>query len=122
HVVLGRVGAEREVEDLDAVVVAEGDGPLDGGQDVGDVTGAVCTGDLDRDELGLGGDTLVRPVGGGAVAGDDPGHERAVAEVVGVRVGVVRAGEVDSADHPAGEVGHRGDAGVDEGHGDAVAV
>src|SRR5581483_5335759 len=63
---------------------------------------------------------LVLPVGRGAVAGDDPGHERAVAELV--VVGVVAPGEVDAADDPAGEVGHRRDAGVDEGHGDAGAV
>ena len=81
------------------------------------VGGAARPGDLDRNEVGPGGDPAVGPVGGVAVAGQDPGHEGAVAERVGV--GVAFVGEVDAALHPPGQVADLVDSGVDEGHGHA---
>src|SRR4051794_30619852 len=54
-----------------------------------------------------------------AVAGDDAGHVRAVAEVVDA---VALGGEVDAGGDAPGEVRRRRDAGVDRRHGDAVAL
>ena len=55
---LGAVGAVGEVEDPDveAGVVAVGDDPVDGRDDLGDIDGAVAVGDLDAEQVGVGGD------------------------------------------------------------------
>src|SRR5512132_1387335 len=128
--VLGRVGAEAEVEHPDVVALLEGDHPLDGGQDVADVGGAVGPGDLHRQDPGAWRDALPLTAGAGAVAGDQPGDEGAVPVAV-VAVELARqvlaggglAGEVVAdLDQPAGQVGQvGGDAGVEHGHGDAAA-
>ena len=81
------------------------------------VGGPALPGDLDRHEVGVGGDPPVAAGGGGAVAGEDPGHEGPVTE--GVAVGVALVGEVDAVLHPAGQVADLVDPGVDEGHGHA---
>ena len=128
-VLLG-VGAEAEVEDPDVVPVLERDHPLDGGQDVADVGGAVGPGGLDRQDAGLGGDALPLAARAGPVAGDQPGDEGAVAvAVVAVQLarevlaGLGAAGEVVAhLDEPAGQVGQAGgDPGVEHGHGDPAA-
>ena len=57
-VVLHAVGAEGQVEhpDVQAGVVAVLHDPVDGGDDLGDVDGAVGGGHLDVDDAGVGGD------------------------------------------------------------------
>src|SRR5262249_50441956 len=124
------VRPEREVEDLDAVAVLERDRPLDAGDDVAHVGGAVPPGELDRHQVGPGGDARVGAVGGGAVAGDQTGDEGAVA--VGVAAArlarEVHAGAggvadvVGDGEAPAGRVGEVGVPGVEEGNGAAAAV
>ena len=48
------------ISDADAVLVLEGNDPLDGGENVADVGRAIRAGDLHRDELRAGGDPRVR--------------------------------------------------------------
>ncbi len=63
--------------------------------------------------------TRVLAARGRAVAGDEAGHEGAVPVLVIPRV--VATGQVDAVDQAAGEVGQRGDAGVEHGDVDARA-
>ena len=95
---LQRVGAVGQVEDTDihSVVVLVRHHPVDGGDDLGDVSAAVGGGHLERDDAGVGGHTAICGGGGQGIrrgegvvfAGDEPSHERAVTE--GVEVAQVR--------------------------------
>src|SRR4051794_37901325 len=93
-VALHTVGAVGQVDDTDvhAVVVAVLHDPVDAGDDLADVDGAVVRTDLHTQQLRAGGDAL--EAGGGAVvAGDDAGHVGAVAEAV--VVGELHGGVVE---------------------------
>ena len=132
---LGAVGAEGEVEDADvqAVVGAVLDRPLDAGDHLGDVAVALGVGHLDAHDPRVRGhahEVLAVPrVGagrrGGVAAADDPGHVGAVAEAVEaaeVRVERVQR-EVGPDDHlpRSGEAVDRRHPGVDQGDVDALA-
>ena len=95
------------------------DRPLQAQDQGAQVGGAARPRHLDRHQVGAGRLARVLPVRRGTVAGDQAGHERAVAVAVLERV--VPAGQVDAADQAAGEVGQVVDAGVEHGHGDALA-
>ena len=127
--VLGRVGAVGEVEhpDVHPVVVLVLHDPVDGRDHLGHIDAAVGVGNLEGDDAGIGGHPPVgRRRGGGVrrrdgavLAGDEPGHERAV--TVRVELGQVRRlrlhREVGAVDHLAGrvEARNRRDARVDDG-------
>src|SRR5581483_4589413 len=113
----GRVDRQREVDDPGPEDVAGGGHPVEAGQDVHQVGRPVGAGALHGDEAGARRHTLDRPVGSGAGTGDEAGDEGAVAVAVDV---VVLRREVDAADHLAGQVADRVDAGVDHGDPDAV--
>ncbi len=132
---LGAVGAVRQVDDPDVqvVVVAMLDDPVDRGDDLADVHPTVGDADLDRHDPGVRGHPAigrrrrirVRRREAGVLAGDEPGHERPVA--VGVEVAQVgRLGlerEVGSVDDLArrGQALDPADTRVDDRDVDAVA-
>jgi hypothetical protein len=85
-------------------------------------------GDLHRQHPGARRDALPSAAGARPVAGDHPGDEGAVAigvvavELAGeVLARLGRAESVRDLDDAAGEVGHLGDAGVDQRDGDPLA-
>ena len=122
---LRRVRAVGQVEDADvqAVVIAVLDDPVDRRDDLRDVRPAVGRGDLDAHDVRVGshpavgrrGCSRVRGGEGAVPTGDQAGHERSVA--VGVEVGQIgRLGlacRIQSLD--------RGDAGVDQRDADPLA-
>ncbi len=120
--VLGGVGAPGQVEDPDAVLVGVGGDPVHGLQQGRDVGDAVLARHLDRHDVGGGGDAGVGAAGAtGAVharAGDEAGHHGAVAEAVDDGA---LARQVRAVDDPPVEVGHLGDARVDDGDADPGA-
>jgi hypothetical protein len=96
---LNAVGAVRQGNDLDReveVVRAMGDHPVDAGDHLGHVHGAVGGPDLHRDDLRAGSDAVELVLLGDAPAADDAGQVRAVAVPVQVPLGRVLAVEVRS--------------------------
>ena len=110
-VVLGRVRAERQVDDLDVVGVLEGHRPLQCGHDVRDVRGAVLAGDLQRDQVDVGGHAAHGPARRCTAAGDQAGEEGAVAVVIDA---VTLTAPVLAVHDLAGQVAGGVDAGVDD--------
>ena len=109
-------GGQRQVDDVDLGV---GRDCLQSLEDRHEVGAAVVAGDPHVEHVRAGGDAGVGAAGGGAVTGDQAGHEGAVAVAVAGPV----AGDVDVGE-AAGQVGDIGDAGVDDGdrHAGAFAV
>src|SRR5205823_689339 len=92
------------------------------GDDAGKVGRAVGAGDLDGDDAGArrhaGVDRTTGSLRGGAVAGDEAGHEGAVTVVVDA-VGLAR--EVGATEDASGQVRGFGHARVHQRHADALA-
>ncbi len=94
-----------------------GDRPADAGDDGRQVGLPARASHLDRHEAGSGRLSGVCTVRRSPVPGDETSDERAMAVTVLPRVPL--AGQVDAIDHAAGEIGQRGDAGVEHGDVDA---
>ena len=134
HIVLGAVGAERQVEDanVEAVAVAVLDDPVDRGDDLGDVGHAVGGANLHvrltrarrhAYEVIVGVASWSFGLAPRVARSDDAGHVSAVAVAVDVaRRGRLRVErQVRAVDQAAGEVGLRVYARVDHRNVDAVA-
>ena len=129
-VVLHAVGAVGQVQHPDRVlrvVVAVRHDPVDRGDDLRDVDGALRCRHLDAGQPGTGRDALELPAREQrrrVVAGDDAGHVRAVTERVQVplRFRLALERQVRAVDDVAvGQPAHRHHAGVDQSDSDALA-